>query len=204
MGCGKSHYFIFCTVGASNLEQAALESVQCAFHYCQNKKRIIWQKGSMLLVLWRGFFLSPSWDIFTKQKKAQENPLRKVSVQPFVRGGSATNGNYTFFFSPRKFTNLTSFSLRMQQSLCVCLNGWFASEQACRSIVWNQREVQGGSLITELRCLQRQVRCHTAFWENQPIQLQECLGTFSKNRYSRVRAIRRGKSILCVVLGTLS
>lgn len=85
-------------MGASNLEQAALESVQCAFHYCQNKKRIIWQKGSMLLVLWRGFFLSPSWDIFTKQKKAQENPLRKVSVQPFVRGGSATNGNYTFFF----------------------------------------------------------------------------------------------------------
>lgn len=58
-------------------------------------------------------------------------------------------GNYTFFF-PRKFTNLTSFSLGRQQSLCVWLNGWFASEQACRNIVWNQKEVKGGSLITEL------------------------------------------------------
>lgn len=50
MGWGRGHYF-FCTVGASNLEQNALESAQRAFHYYQNKKCVIRQKDSMLLML---------------------------------------------------------------------------------------------------------------------------------------------------------
>lgn len=70
-GVGKGSLF-FCTVGASNLEQTALESAQRVFHYCQNKKCIIQQKDSMLLLLWRGFFLPPFWDIFTKQKRLRK------------------------------------------------------------------------------------------------------------------------------------
>lgn len=54
MGWGRGHYF--CTVGAGNLEQTALESAQLSFHYYQNKKCIMWQKDFMLLMLRRGFF----------------------------------------------------------------------------------------------------------------------------------------------------
>lgn len=112
-------------------------------------------------------------------------------------------GNYTFFF-PRKCTNLTCFPLGRKKSLCVWLNCWCASEQACRCIVWNQKEVKGGSRISELRFLQRHVRCPhpcTACLGNQPVQLQELLGTLSKNRDIQelgVLANRRRKSILCI------
>lgn len=90
MGWGRGHYF-FCTVGASNLEQNALESAQRAFHYYQNKKCIIRQKDSMLLMLWRGFFFRP-FGIFLPTRKGSGNPLRNVSAQPFVGEGRATNG----------------------------------------------------------------------------------------------------------------
>lgn len=73
MGWGRGHYF--CTVGASNLEQTALESAQLSFHYYQNKKCIMRQKDFMLLMLWRGFF-PPLSDIFTKQKRLRK-PLKE-------------------------------------------------------------------------------------------------------------------------------
>lgn len=81
------------------------------------------------------------------------------------------------------------------------LNGWCASEQACRCIVQSQKEVQGGSLITELRCLWRGMRCPhpwTAFLGKQPAQLRERWGTLNKAREIQEFEVlvNRGKSIL--------